>query len=75
MSPVNADHNSTQEMIDWESFAWVEGLLLESCSAGTDPVHGGCSGCLGGREEGFSMKEVSMQTLQALTDQVTASLC
>lgn len=75
MSPVNADHNSTQAMIDWERFARVEGLLLESCSAGTFPVHGRCSGCLGGREEGFSMKEVSMQTLQALTDQVTASLC
>lgn len=71
---MNVDHNSTQEMIDWDSFAGDEGLMLESCSAGTFPVHGGCSGCLGGREEGFSMKEVSMQTLQALTDQVTASL-
>lgn len=47
-SPVNVDHNSTQEMIDWNSFAGDEGLMLESCSAGTFPLLGWHISCARG---------------------------
>ena len=57
---MNGDHNSTQEMIDWESLAGDEGLLLESSSAGTFPAHGGCSGCMGvGGQGGGVLNEES----------------
>ena len=59
-SLVNVAHNSTQEMIDWESLAEDEDLLLESSSAGTFPGHGGCSGCLGvGGQGGGVLNEES----------------
>lgn len=46
---MNVDHNSTQEMIDWESLAGDEGLLLES-SSGVHFLHTGAA--LGARWEG-----------------------
>lgn len=63
-SPVNVDHNSAQEMIDGGEFCRNDSSCWNPAQLCTFPAHGGCSGCRGHREEGFSMKEVSGQTLQ-----------